>query len=427
MLTTCPECDLKVSDKALSCPHCGFPMAKKESLKTSRKKARKYPKLPNGFGSIKKLSGNRTNPYAVIPAVTEFDSATGKAIQPTAIAYVKDWYTGFGVLSAYNAGKYKPGDEIIFDDSQITDAFVNDIISAYNYGISARKSDLDKKFSEVYEMYVEWDFKKLETETDAKAIKRLKDRKRSMKAAYNQCASIHDAIFRNLRHSDLQHVIDICPKKSATKENIVVLYHKMYKFADIQDIQKENHSKYVTVENKDDDEHGVPFTNEELKILWQNKNDPVIEFVLIMCLSGFRIIAYKDIEVNLEQGYFKGGVKTRNGIERIVPIHSSIFEMVKKRMERDGCMLNCTDMHFRTLMYRALEKIGIPKHTPHDCRDTFATLADQAKIDKFYLKRLIGHSLKSDLTEDKYIHPSLESLKKEIEKINLLPIVANDS
>ena len=35
----------------------------------ARKK--KYPKLPNGYGSIKKLSGKRRNPYGVYPPSTE--------------------------------------------------------------------------------------------------------------------------------------------------------------------------------------------------------------------------------------------------------------------------------------------------------------------------------------------------------------------
>lgn len=26
MLTTCPECELQVSDKAYTCPHCGYPL-----------------------------------------------------------------------------------------------------------------------------------------------------------------------------------------------------------------------------------------------------------------------------------------------------------------------------------------------------------------------------------------------------------------
>ena len=48
-LIKCPECELQVSDKALSCPHCGYPM-KKESEKKSREKSKtKRMRLPNGF------------------------------------------------------------------------------------------------------------------------------------------------------------------------------------------------------------------------------------------------------------------------------------------------------------------------------------------------------------------------------------------
>lgn len=40
-------------------------------------KRKKYPKLPNGYGSIKRLSGkNRTNPYGVYPPTKEFELAT---------------------------------------------------------------------------------------------------------------------------------------------------------------------------------------------------------------------------------------------------------------------------------------------------------------------------------------------------------------
>lgn len=30
-LTDCPECEKKISDKAVSCPNCGYPMAEEKS------------------------------------------------------------------------------------------------------------------------------------------------------------------------------------------------------------------------------------------------------------------------------------------------------------------------------------------------------------------------------------------------------------
>ncbi len=76
-----------------------------------------------------------------------------------------------------------------------------------------------------------------------------------------------------------------------------------------------------------------------------------------------------------------------------------------------------TPQAFHSRMYDTLERLGIEKHTPHDTWDTFSTLADKYKMDKTYLKRLIGHSLSKDITEDKYISPALEDLRTELCKI----------
>ena len=54
MLKKCPECDLLVSDKALTCPHCGYPLAK--NTRPSRTSTKKHRRLPNGFGSITEVT-----------------------------------------------------------------------------------------------------------------------------------------------------------------------------------------------------------------------------------------------------------------------------------------------------------------------------------------------------------------------------------
>lgn len=58
-----------------------------------------------------------------------------------------------------------------------------------------------------------------------------------------------------------------------------------------------------------------------------------------MCFSGFRISAYKTMKVDLENRTFFGGIKTKNGIDRIVPIHSAIFDMVENRIKTHGKLL----------------------------------------------------------------------------------------
>lgn len=63
MLIQCPECDLQVSDKANTCPHCGYPLKPDAKPKSSRK-PNKRRRLPNGFGQISEIKGrNLRNPF----------------------------------------------------------------------------------------------------------------------------------------------------------------------------------------------------------------------------------------------------------------------------------------------------------------------------------------------------------------------------
>lgn len=55
-------------------------------------------------------------------------------------------------------------------------------------------------------------------------------------------------------------------------------------------------------------------------------------------------------------------------------------------------------------------------HTPHECRHTFATLLDNADVNKKTKKLLLGHS-STDVTEKVYIHKTLEQLKQAVNSI----------
>lgn len=77
------------------------------------KKRKKYPKLPNSFGTIRYLGDNRRNPFAVHPPAV-LDEKTGKPVRPPAICYVDDWIKGFTVLTAYKAGTLLSFIKILF-------------------------------------------------------------------------------------------------------------------------------------------------------------------------------------------------------------------------------------------------------------------------------------------------------------------------
>ena len=62
-LITCPECTGNISDKALFCPHCGFPL--QDQPIPARKPKRAGKRRPNGTGTIVPIKGKKKNRYQV--------------------------------------------------------------------------------------------------------------------------------------------------------------------------------------------------------------------------------------------------------------------------------------------------------------------------------------------------------------------------
>lgn len=388
------------------------------------KKRKTYPKLPNGFGSIRYLGKNRRNCYAVHPPATI--DAAGKAVRPPAICYVDDWLKGFTVLTAYKAGTYKPGmeNDLPISPTADTDTLVGRILADYGTikGVEGKHPEIKKlTFAEVYERFMAWKF--AEGTTYSKATKS------NYSASYSYCSVLYDRPFEDLKATDLQEFIDSQKKlKKGSLKVILVLFNQMYKYAIYAEIVSENKSKYVKINKEDDTEHGTAFSEQELKILWQNSADIDVQLILIMCYSGWRIGEIENLEVNLEERYFKGGSKTRAGKDRIVPIHPHIYNFVRTRIEADGTLLNMNKVTYRMFrFYPVLEKlriVGDPKHTPHDCRHTFSALCEKYGVRENDRKRLLGHAFGNDITNAVYGHRTVEELRVEIEKIEV-PFVTN--
>ena len=79
MLIKCPECELQVSDKAATCPHCGFPLQPSVKSRKPRAKNNKRRRLPNGFGQIREIKNrNLRKPFRAMVSVGKTE--TGKPI-----------------------------------------------------------------------------------------------------------------------------------------------------------------------------------------------------------------------------------------------------------------------------------------------------------------------------------------------------------
>jgi len=371
---------------------------------------KKHPRLPSGYGSIRYLGKNRTLPYAVHPPAVRVD---GIYKRPAALCYVPDWYTGFAVLAAYKAGTYTPGMEVDMQkevtESDNLDAFCRRVLRSV--AIYSRSEGLT--LEDVYKSYIDYKF-------GANAPKKLSvSSKWAVQAGWRYLEPLHHVPIDTITVIQLQDVVNKCDKSEATREHIVNTIKQIWKYALSREMCEKDVARYVVVPDSKKDEHGVPFSDAELDILWKNKNIPMVGTILIMCYSGFRIGALETLEVNLKKGYFRGGLKTAAGKGRIVPIHSAIMPLLAPGMH---VSLLTPPKELRSKMYKTLNDIGIQKHTPHDCRHTFSRLCEKYHVSEADRKRMLGHSFGNDITNGVYGHRTLEELREEIEKIKVVGI-----
>ena len=371
MLITCPECQSQISDKALNCIHCGYPLRK------APRQTKKFKKLPNGYGQIKRLSGNRRKPYAVYPPVTEWKE-NGSPVQPAAIGYYESYNDALEALALFNKNPFNT-----------------------DYGRAT--------FAEVYSEFFEEKFSK----------KKYSDQyKSSMNCGFNNLAPLHDRVFRSLKTHDFQEVIDECPLAHSSLELMQLCAKQVYAYAVKNDIVDKDYGKFITINKPDDDEQGVPFTEDEIDILWANRQNKDIRILLLLIYTGVRISELKTAKFDEIQHAYVGGLKTPCGKKRIVPIHDDVFEYA---VELSQMKFNATS--YRQRLHKLLSELGIEissedtVRTPHDARHTFSWLADKYKMDEISKHLIMGHSLGKDVEKTVYSHRTLEELYEEVMKI----------
>lgn len=246
--------------------------------------------------------------------------------------------------------------------------------------------------------------------------------------AYQHCKKIVNRKIKSLRTIDFQNVINDCSLSDSSKIKIKSLMVSVCKYAEMNDYINKNYASFLPAINEKQSDLHQPFTKEELRILWEHKDMPYVDTILIMIYTGFRINELLEMEncknIDIENKTMKGGFKTNAGKDRIVPIHSSIMPLVMNhydpaqkyfiRNKRNG-----SRMKYQNYRNNYFDKIMIKlkmEHLPHDCRHTFATLLNDAEANSTSIMKLIGHS-SFDITEKIYTHKDIEELRKAIELI----------
>ena len=349
-------------------------------------------KLPNGYGGISKLSGKRRKPYVI-------RKTTGYHINPITVNAVPEYD-----IIGYAATK----------------AEAHQILAEYNmnpYDTKAAKMT----FAQVYE---EWSKKKFPTVSESNV--------KGYTASYKASAILHNRIFKELKYSDLQQVIDTCGKNYPTLKKIKVLFNQLYDFALKNDICNKDYSTYVEIaQYKDRNPNKYDrnkFSKEEVAKVWTMKDDKYYQIILMLLHNGTRISEFLDLKkenVHLDEQYFDViDSKTENGIRK-VPIADKLLPFYKSWYEScPECeyLLHTEDgKHFKYRNYYdsywtpLMEQLGIER-TPHCTRHTCISMLSEAGVQDTTIKKIVGHSGAMTLTEKVYTHLDMQVLVDAINK-----------
>ena len=401
-------------------------------------------RLPSGFGTIRNLGEGRRRPFAVHPPAihVKIEDSSGIVFEdwkrPSAICYVSSWDAGLKILALYHAGMYKPGIEDMVDGGRgIPILETKDALCDYCQQVlvdiekiksgetfqKEEKADTFPTLEKVYSSFYEYKY----GEHANRKLKRAT--KASTDAAYKRFAPFYKKTLDEITVDDLQKMVNGVADEGFSKSTIsrvVTLSHQIWKYAYPRGWCSKESGRYVEMPAAKEEEHHQDFTDEELKKLWENKNDPVVKNILVMCYSGFRVNEYKaeNFRINMEEGFFQGGFKTDAGKDRIVPIHSAIRPLV---VELDGVFFRGKGSgRFRFDMKEKLVEIGIDGeeryHTPHSCRHTFSRLCESFSVNEADRKRMMGHSLKNDVTNGVYGHRTVKELHEQMNKIRVFSL-----
>lgn len=338
-------------------------------------------RLPNGYGSITKLSGNRRKPY-IVRLTTGYDNE-GRQLRKI-LGYYATRKAALEALAAYSENPYD------IDASKLT-------------------------FSQLYDKWSEEKYKEL----SQSAI-------RTYKSAYSYCKPLYDLRIADIKTPQMQDIVDYADVGANTRARIQSLFRLMFKFAMKYDYIKKDYSEFVKRPKVEVEKDRVPFSDDELQSLWELSDDHIAQIVLIMIYTGWRpselsVMTFGN-GIDIQNKLMQGGMKTEAGKGRVVPICDKIFPFVK-RMYNNGFSGISSDENGELLNYNQLyRKItgffedNSLNHIPYETRHTFATMLDNKNINSKIKKLLLGHS-SNDVTEKVYTHKTIEQLREAVNSL----------
>lgn len=342
-------------------------------------------KIPHGYGSITKLSGNRAKPYwARLPRkMNEY----GVVYRPT-LGFFATYNEAYEALMKYHLAPYN------IEQKEIT-------------------------FSEGYKLW--WESLDKVIDENKKIGEKSKGNYRSVYV--NHCEKIKDKKMSDINKWEIIDLINDCTKGYDTKRYIKMLVSQVFNFViELDGPIKKNPTKGIKLGKKPKSNKHSAFTFEEIDLLWQNITIPYTKLILIGIYTGLRpgeiLLLHKD-KIFLEQNYIIAGFKTDAGTDRTIPLHPKIKDFVKELYDNtDNYLVYNTKNkpmryeYFADKFEDVMNDLNL-KHLPHDMRHTFATLADYYGMNNICKKLIIGHA-QEGVTDSVYTHKNLKMLYEAI-------------
>ena len=326
-------------------------------------------RLPNGYGSVTKLSGKRRKPYMVrITTDCVYDEERDDYVQKRAVlGYYAKKSEALEALAEYSKSPYS----IVESTMSVKDLWgsIKNTVDASDN----RKIVYDRVFNKYM-------------------------------------LNIHDMKIRDVKTKHLQQILDDCDKGYSTKTNIRVVMNHIFRYAAQNDLVEKNYTDYVKFEQEETILQREIFTDDEIRSLWNKSDVEEYALAIILLYQGMRIKEFTDLspeDIDLESRTITIRKAKNKYSVRTIPINDAVFELVARFKDHPLTLTRPQYYHFSK---------KILGHTPYDTRHTFATKCTSLKIQPVIIQRLMGHKPDSVL-ENVYVHLTMQELSDAINMV----------
>lgn len=345
-------------------------------------------RMANGYGSVHKIGGKkkRRNPWrARVTDRWEYDPEKRRAVQKfRTIGYFAERKEALLALAEYNNAP------AAYDSASLT-------------------------FEDIYRAWSGKKYPKLSIQMQ-----------KGYTTCFNNSEPLHKIKMAEIRTEHLDKVMQRLTVGYASQHKIKIFWNQLFEYALQRDYIQKNYAQFVATKDKSTTSGTKqPLSAGTVAELWNHVDTiPYVDTVLIMLYTGMRpseMLGISPESIHLEERYMIGGIKTKAGIDRVIPIHERIVPLVERVYAR-GIMphkpgIDVPAMYAKYIRFwNDIKALGLLEDaTPHSCRHTTITLLTEAGVDIRTIKKIVGHST-SDVTE-RYTKQSIEFLLEAINKL----------